>query len=59
MIRANTSINKKAIANLRASKSTTLNSSNANLTNGGPEPNPITAPNIAKYPIFFLKKLDI
>jgi hypothetical protein len=42
------SINKKAIKNRTASKSIMKNSFNAKVTNGGPEPNPITAINIAK-----------
>ena len=42
------SIKKKAIKNLTANKSIIKNSFNAKVTNGGPEPKPITAINIAK-----------
>ena len=42
------SIKKNAIRNLTANKSIIKNSFNAKVTNGGPEPNPITAINIAK-----------
>ncbi len=48
IIRAKINISKKAIANLTANRSTIWNSSKASFTNGGPEPNPITARNIAK-----------